>query len=206
MFEALAQAFVALIVTVDPVGNVPLFLSLTAGADAAHRRKMAIRGPLVATVILAVFALVGHGALHLFGITLPAFRIAGGLLLFALAFEMLFAKRADRREKTADDVASHVEPDDVAVFPLAVPLLAGPGGIASVILLSADGPGPGRWAVLAVIPVVMAVSAGLFMLSGRIERLVSLTVIEAVTRVLGILLAALAIQYVVDGLLAVWPG
>lgn len=203
MFAIMAQAFIALFVTVDPVGNMPLFLSLTAEADAAHRRRMALQGPAVATVVLVVFALAGEPLLRLFGITLPAFRIAGGLLLFALAFEMLFAKRGPRRAQDTEAARSHAEPEDVAVFPLAIPLLAGPGGIASVILLTSEGGGQAQVAVLLMIPVVMGISALCFLAAGRLERLLGMNVTEALTRVLGVVLAALAVQSVVDGVKAI---
>lgn len=196
----LITAFVTIFVIIDPIGLAPLFLALTRGKTAAQRRSIAIRATLVAFAILLLFAAFGEALLGFVGISMPAFRVAGGILLFLTAIDMLFERRTKRRE---DRTEEEEDTDDPSVFPLAIPLIAGPGAIASVILLTGEKPGwEGMvmiWGVVAVILLIMLV---IFLASGGLERLFGKTGIDVITRVLGMLLAALAVQFVLDGLAA----
>lgn len=199
MLEDAANSFTTLFVIIDPVGNAPIFLALTVGMGAAQRRRIALRGVLVGAFILVVFGLAGDAILRGVGISMPAFKIAGGILLFATAMDMLFEKRTQRREKTADD---HF--DDPSVFPLATPLIAGPGSIATMILLMDDHAGDlqGQAMVIGALFAVLALTFAALLLSAPLERLLRRTGTMVVTRVLGMLLAALAVQFVIEGLSA----
>lgn len=193
----LITAFVTLFVIVDPIGLTPLFLALTPGMGAAARRAIAVRACVIAAVLLMLFAAFGERVLGFVGISMPAFRVAGGILLFLTALDMLFERRSKRRE----DQAGEDERNDPSVFPLAIPLIAGPGAIASMILLVGQRPGlEGLVAVIAVMLAVLAVLFALFLASGALERLLGRTGINVVTRLLGMLLAALSVQFVLDGL------
>lgn len=194
----LITAFVTMFVVIDPIGLAPLFVALTQGMSATARRKIAFRSCGVAIVLLVVFALLGEAVLEFIGISMAAFRISGGVLLFITALDMLFERRTKRREdKTGDDDHS----DDPSVFPLAIPLIAGPGAIASVILLTGQRPGAeGLAMVLAVTAAVVILVMLLFLASGLIEKALGKTGITVVTRILGMLLAALSVQFILDGL------
>ncbi len=190
-------AFVTLFVIIDPVGLAPLFVALTQGMSISQRRKVAIRACLVAVGILTLFGVAGEAVLNFLGISMPAFRIAGGVLLFLTALDMLFERRTQRRQGQAD--SEH--PDDPSVFPLAIPLIAGPGAIASMILLTGqDGGALHILLVHGVMVVVIAVVLTLFLLAAPLERLLGPTGITVVTRLLGMLLAALSVQFVIDGM------
>jgi multiple antibiotic resistance protein len=198
----LVTAFVTLFVVVDPIGLVPLFIALTAGTAARQRRAIALRACLVAALLLAAFGLFGEEILRFVGITMPAFQIAGGLLLFLTALDMLFERRTRRREGTAgtaDDPAA-----DPSVFPLAMPLIAGPGAMAAMILLT--GQAQGDWLGIAAVHLVMlavvALVFAMFLVAGLIERALGKLGSVVVTRLLGLLLAALSVQFVLDGLRA----
>ena len=195
------SAFITLFVVIDPPGCAPIYAGLTKGATSAQRRNMAIRACVIAAVILLVFALFGEqllGALH---IELDSFRIAGGLMLFWIAFEMVFEKRTQRREDRAQKVAATPEVEDVAVFPMAIPMLAGPGAIAAIMLLMNEAQGlEGTLTVLGALGAVLVITMLALMAAGPLMRLFGDKVEAAVTRVLGVLLAALAAQYVIDGL------
>lgn len=194
----LITAFVALFVVIDPIGLAPLFVALTAGMAPQKRRAIAIRACLVAIGILLVFLIFGENILTFIGISMPAFRIAGGILLFLTALDMLFERRQKRREDTAEEDDAD---DDPSVFPLAIPLIAGPGAIATVILLVGQTEGPsGYFAVLGVLLAVLALVFALFLSASTLERLLGKTGITVVTRLLGMLLAALSVQFVLDGL------
>tara|TARA_R110002072_G_scaffold107674_2_gene234015 strand:+ start:209 stop:838 length:630 start_codon:yes stop_codon:yes gene_type:complete len=197
---ALITAFTTLFVIIDPPGLAPLFLALTQGMKGPQRRAIAIRASLVAIGILLGFGLFGEALLGFIGISMPAFRVAGGVLLFLTALDMLFERRQKRREDTAEE--EEAEPDhDPSVFPLAVPLIAGPGAIASMILLVGQTEGAlGFAALVAVLLAVMAINFAFFMASGLIERALGKTGINVITRLLGMLLAALAVQFILDGL------
>lgn len=192
----LITTFATLFVVIDPPGLVPLFIALTQGMDSAHRRRLALRACVIAFAILLVFGIAGDAILSFVGISMPAFRIAGGILLFLTALDMLFERRTQRRE------GQKVEHDhDPSVFPLATPLIAGPGAIASVILLvgqSGDGWG-GTAAVLALVALMLVVTFLFLLASPPLERLLGRTGTVVITRLLGMLLAALSVQFVIDG-------
>ncbi|GAA6186983.1 MarC family protein [Litorivita sp. NS0012-18] len=199
-------AFVTLFVIIDPIGLTPLFAALTQGMGARERRAIALRASLVAAGVLALFSLFGEAVLGFVGISMPAFRIAGGVLLFLTALEMLFEKRSKRRSDQAQEgeesgALSHDDESDPSVFPLGIPLIAGPGSIATVILLS--GQQAGFWGLVQVLGAAFAVLGAvfaMFLTAGLLERAIGKTGINVVTRLLGMLLAALAAQFVLEGL------
>nr|WP_306266729.1 MarC family protein [Pararhizobium sp. IMCC3301] len=201
--DTLINASVTLLVTIDPIGLAPLFLALTAGMDRAARRQIAFRGIVIATGLLVLFTLAGMTILDLFGITMPAFRIAGGLLLFWLAFEMVYEKRQERKQETTVRAVSHDEMKHIAVFPLAIPLIAGPGAISATVLLSTEMSAPlERAALIGVILGLMVLCMIVFMLAERVDRFLGDTGRMVLTRLLGVILAALSVQFVADGILA----
>jgi multiple antibiotic resistance protein len=205
--DYLVSALVTLSVVVDPVGLTPTFLAVTQGLPAAARRQIALRACLIAGVILAGTALIGDWLLDKLAITLPAFRIAGGLLLFAVASEMAFGARIERQSKEAEEaVEEHVR--HVAAFPLAIPLMAGPGAITATLLLSGQAHGQPLLlaGLLGVVVIVVAVCSGVFLAAERIERLLGVTGSVVLSRLLGVLLAALAVQFVIDGVRAAIKG
>lgn len=196
----LISAFVTLFVVIDPIGLTPLFVAMTSGMPAGQRRAVALRACVVGVAILALFGALGEAVLGFVGISMPAFRIAGGLLLFLTALDMLFERRTKRREDTAEEEDDRPDP---SVFPLAIPLIAGPGAIASMILLTGERPGiEGYFLVTGVMLAVVAIVMVLFLAAGLLERALGRTGIVVVTRLLGMLLAALAVQFVLDGLRA----
>jgi multiple antibiotic resistance protein len=202
MIDVALHAFTTLFVVIDPLGLVPVLLALTPGVAPAERRRMALTGTLIATAILLAFALVGDVVLGLLGIGLPAFRIAGGVMLLLIALEMVFERRAERRSRSAKEVKDVGGPDDISVFPLAIPLLSGPGAITSVMLLMAryEADLTAQATVVAMLLLVMALCALIFLFIEPIERMLGATLTHIVSRLLGILLAALAVQYVLDGI------
>ena len=205
--DYLVSALVTLVVVVDPVGLVPTFLAVTHGLPQLARRRIAVRASIIAAAILAGTALLGDWLLHQLGITLPAFRIAGGLLLFAVASEMVFGVRTERQSKQAEDaLEEHLR--NVAAFPLAIPLMAGPGAITATLLLAGQASGkPISLAILIVVVVVVcALCLGVFLLANRVDRLLGITGNVVSSRLLGVLLAALAVQYVIDGVRVLLPA
>lgn len=201
--DAIINALTTLLVTIDPPGLAPIFLSLTAGMQRSERRQVAIRGTLIAFAILATFALFGNGILGLLGISIGAFRIAGGLLLFWIAFEMIFEKRNARKEKTGEKATMRDHIENIAVFPLALPLIAGPGAISATILLSGSFASTlDRLMLLAVIAFCLALLYAALAIADRIDRFLGETGRAILTRLLGVILAALAVQFVVDGIRA----
>lgn len=203
MVELFVSAFITLFVVIDPPGCAPIYAGLTKGASAAQARSMAIRACVISLAILLVFALFGQellGALH---IELDAFRIAGGLMLFWIAFEMVFEKRTQRREERAEKIAATPEIEDVAVFPMAMPMLAGPGAIAAIMLLmNAAQTTEETLVVLGALVAVLLITMAALIAAGPLMRLFGAPVEAVITRLLGVLLAALAAQYVIDGLRA----
>ncbi len=192
---ALITAFVTLFVVIDPIGLTPMFMALTHDLTAPERRAIALRSSATAFFILALFAFFGEAVLDFVGISMPAFRIAGGVLLFLTALDMLFERRTKRREDQVEDAP------DPSVFPLAIPLIAGPGSIATVILLAGQQDGvQGTALVLAVALAVLIVVLLLFLASGMMARALGRTGINVATRLLGMLLAALAVQFILEGL------
>ncbi len=198
-------SFVTLFVIIDPIGLVPMFVALTGGLAVRERRAIAARACLTGFGILLVFGLAGEALLALIGIGMPAFRIAGGLLLFLTALDMLFEKRRPRREKSVEARATPA--DDPAIFPLATPLIAGPGAMATMILLVEQQPAvAGQAVVFSVMAAVVLSAYLLFQLAGLLERALGPLGINVVTRLLGMLLAALSVQFVLDGLRDVSAG
>ena len=201
MFELFLSAFIPLFVVIDPPGCAPIYAGLTKGASARQARVMAIRATFIAGIILVGFALFGEqllGALH---IELDSFRIAGGFMLFMIALDMVFEKRTQRREERAEKVAATPEVEDVSVFPMAMPMLAGPGAIAAVMLLQNEAKGPeGSLVVLGALGAVLVLTMLALIAAGPLMRLFGDRVEAVITRLLGVLLAALAAQYVIDGL------
>jgi multiple antibiotic resistance protein len=206
-FEYLLSAFVTLVVVVDPVGLAPIFLALTHRLPRQARLQVGLRGCLIAFAILVGTALIGDWVLTKLAISLPAFRIAGGLLLFSIAFEMLFGLRKERESKDAEQaVEEHMR--NIAAFPLAIPLMAGPGAITATVLLAGRAQSSPTMlvALIAVLAVVIAVCWLVFVFAARIERLLGITGNVVLSRLLGLILAALAVQFVIDGIRDVWSG
>jgi multiple antibiotic resistance protein len=208
MFDYVLNAFVTLFVTIDPAGLAPIFVVLTTGMPGSARRQTAIRACIVSACVLIAFALIGEPLIGVLGISLPAFRIAGGLLLFSIAFEMVFGLREERKAAAAE--ASTVEREDlrhVAIFPLAIPLISGPGAISAAILLSSRAPSALAVVLLLVVIVLLiALCLAVFLAAGTIERWLGETGRIVVSRLLGLLLAALSVQFVADGVLAIVKG
>jgi multiple antibiotic resistance protein len=205
--EFLISALVTMVVVVDPLGLVPTFVAITHGLPDRARRAVALRACLIAAAILAGSALIGDWLLRTLSIGLPAFRIAGGLLLFSIASEMVFGLRIERQSKQAEEaIEEHVR--NIAAFPLAIPLMAGPGAItASVLLASRAGGDPSRLAMLlGVVAVVLLLCFVAFTLALRIATLLGTTANVVLSRLLGVLLAALAVQFVIDGVRAALAG
>jgi multiple antibiotic resistance protein len=202
--EFLTSALVTLLVTLDPPGLAPIFLSLTRGMSASERKQVAIRACIIAFCIMAFFGVAGDIVLKALGVSLPAFRIAGGLLLFWISFEMVFERRNERKQQTADTAITQDHIRNVAAFPLAIPLMAGPGALTAMMLLA------GRAGGDAVQLISLAVICGLvilaclvvFLLAVPIARLLGVTGNVVLTRLLGVILAALAVQFVIDGIKA----
>jgi multiple antibiotic resistance protein len=202
--DFLISAFVTLVIVLDPIGLAPTFVAITHGMPRSARRQVAIRASLIAAGVLAGTALVGDKLLATVGISLPAFRIAGGLLLFSIASEMVFGVRIQRQSATAEQ-AMEERVRNVAAFPLAIPLMAGPGATTAVVLLS--GRAAGQPALLggliAVAVLVVALCLVVFLAASRIEKILGITGNVVLSRLLGVLLAALAVQFVVDGVRSV---
>lgn len=198
-FQYFVPAFVTLFVVMDPIGLTPLFLTLTQGMNKHQRRVIALRAAAVAGILLTLFAFFGDNLLGALGISMAAFRISGGILLLLTALDMLFERRTKRRKDTSEKTID--AEDDPSVFPLAMPLMAGPGAIATMILLSGQGEGySGTMLALVVMAMVLLITLVLFFAANLLERVLRETGITVLTRVLGILLAALAVQFVLDGL------
>lgn len=203
MLELFISAFTTLFLVIDPPGCAPIYAGLTANASPRQGTVMAFRATVIATAILVVFALFGEqllGALH---IALDSFRIAGGVMLFLIALDMVFEKRTQRREERAEKIRAHPEVEDVSVFPMAMPMIAGPGSIASVMLLMARAQGTEQTLViLAALAAVMVLTFAALVGARPLIRLLGSQVEAVITRLLGVLLAALAVQFVIDGLRA----
>ncbi len=208
MLDFAITAFVAFLVILDPPGTAAVFAAMTRNVADTHRRVMAWRATVMAGVMLLAFALGGEWLLGQLGITLPAFRVAGGILLFLLAADMVFARQSGLRSTTPMENEEASTREDITVFPLAFPLIAGPGAMTSVVLMmGAAGTDPLRKiAVLMVLMGVMAIVLIMLLSAGHILRLLGMTGAHVVSRVLGIILAALALQFVIDGLTQAMPG
>ena len=203
MIALFVSSLVTFFVVIDPPGCAPIFAGLTAGARAAERRAMAVRAVTIASLILLVFAAFGEALLKGLGIDLGSFRIAGGIMLFLIALEMVFERRTQRREDRAAKVQEDHETDDVSVFPMAMPMIAGPGSIATVMLLSARHPGlEQHLVVLGAMATILLLTLASLLAAGPIMRLLGRKIEAVITRILGVLLAALAVQFVIDGVRA----
>ncbi|USU03589.1 MarC family protein [Sphingomonadaceae bacterium OTU29THOMA1] len=201
MIELFVTTLITFFVIIDPLGCAPIYAGLSSGASPTQRRAMAFRAVGVASAILLVFALVGEDLLHGLGISLASFRIAGGIMLFLIALEMVFEKRTQRREDRAAVVAADPEVEDVSIFPMAMPMIAGPGSIASVMLLMARTNGIEATAVvLAALGAILLLTLAALLAAGPLMRLLGARIEAVITRLLGVLLAALAVQFVMDGL------
>ena len=203
MSELFISAFVTFFVVIDPPGCAPIFASLTGAAPAALRRTMAIRATLVASFILLMFGLFGEAFLGALGISLDAFRIAGGIMLFLIALDMVFEKRTERRESRAEEVKAQPDHEDVSIFPMAIPMIAGPGSIASVMLMSSRSTGLEQsMAVFGALALVLVINLAALLAAGPLMKILGYRVEAMITRILGVVLAALAAQFVVDGIKA----
>ena len=207
LFDYAVSAFLTLFVVVDPIGLTPTFLAVTEGLPSTARRNVAVRASIIAGAVLAGSALIGDWLLETLQISLAAFRIAGGLLLFSIASEMVFGVRIRRESEAAEQaVEEHVR--NIAAFPLAIPLMAGPGAITATVLLA--GHARGNSLLSAMLIAVVALVAGgcvvAFFFADRISGLLGMTGNIVLSRLLGVLLAALAVQYVIDGVRALLTG
>ena len=207
MIELFGSALVTFLVIIDPPGCAPIFASLTRGTSAAHRRAMAVRSSFIAWVILMFFALLGKPMLHALGISLGSFRIAGGVMLFMIALDMVFERRTKRREERAQSIDGTPEAEDISVFPMAMPMISGPGSIASAMLWVSRADDAGEVAtVLAAITVVILLTLVTLLAAGPIMRVLGDRIEAMITRILGVILAALAAQFIVDGLKQSFPS
>jgi len=201
MLELFLSSFITLFVVIDPPGCAPIYAGLSHGATPHQRRSMAVRATVIATLILLGFALVGEDLLRSLHIELDSFRIAGGLMLFLIALDMVFEKRTQRREERAEKVMATPEVEDVSVFPMAMPMMAGPGAIASIMLLAGGAHGfEGTLTVLTALAAVMMLTLLSLLAAGPLMKALGAKVEAVITRLLGVLLGALAAQYVIDGL------
>jgi multiple antibiotic resistance protein len=205
MTEALISVFVTLFVVIDPIGVAPLFMSLTPTETAAERRKLALKGVGIGAAILFVFGLFGEALLQALGIGMPAFRIAGGILLVLLSIDMLMARDSGLRNTTDDEATEGTKRADISVFPLAIPLVAGPGAMTSIVLLmgEAEGDQAMQGAILGTMTVVLVLSLLCLLAASTLMKLLGVTGVNVITRVFGIITAALGVQFVIDGVLVV---
>ncbi|MEG3172319.1 MarC family protein [Sphingomonas sp. ZB1N12] len=201
MIELYISSLITFFVVIDPPGCAPIYAGLSASASSLQKRAMAIRAVGVSALILFVFALFGEALLKGLGISLASFRIAGGIMLFLIALEMVFEKRTERREDRAAKVANDPEVEDVSIFPMAMPMIAGPGSIASVMLLMSRNSGIERsLVVLGAMVTILLLTLVALLAAGPIMRILGAKIEAVITRLLGVLLAALAVQFVLDGL------
>ncbi|MHB8454915.1 MAG: MarC family protein [Acidiferrobacterales bacterium] len=203
MTEMLLNTFVVLFVVIDPIGLAPMFAALTHGGSEGYQRRMAVKGTLLAASVLIVFVFVGSPLLRALGVGLAAFQIAGGVLLFLLAIDMVFARHSGLRSTTVREQEEAEQRNDISVFPLAIPLIAGPGAITTVLLMA----GGVRHSLaedvarLAVLLLVLLITLGSLLLAARIMKLMGETGANMFTRTSGVILAALAVQFMLDGIM-----
>ncbi len=206
MIELFGSALVTFLVIIDPPGCAPIFAGLTRGTSAAHRRAMAVRSSLIAWAILMFFALLGKPMLQALGISLASFRIAGGVMLFMIALDMVFERRTQRREERAQSIEGTPQAEDISVFPMAIPMISGTAAIASAMLwVSRTDDSVEIATVLAAITVVILITLVTLLAAGPLMRLLGDRIEAMITRILGVILAALAAQFVVDGLKESFP-
>jgi multiple antibiotic resistance protein len=206
LFDLAINSFVTFFVIIDPIGLIGIFNGLAVPLNTHDRRRLAIRGTLVGSFVLLLFALAGERLLAALGISLPAFRAAGGTLLLLLAIEMIFQRRIQRRSEEAQDVSDEHQVEDLAIFPLGIPLIAGPGAITSALLLTSRYKGAyvEQGIVLGSMLIVLAITMATFLTSERLGKLIGTTLAGVATRLLGILLAAVAVEYIVVGVRQIW--
>ena len=202
--ESLFNTFIILFVVIDPIALAPIFVGLTQGGSVAYKRKMASKATVIATMILLIFVVIGEAILRVLGIGLPAFRAAGGVLLFLLAIDMVFARQSGLRSTTHAERVEAEHKEDISVFPLAIPLIAGPGALTTVLLMAsqAQGQPAALGAIVAMLLAVLIVTFLTLMAASRIMRVIGETGANVVGRLLGVLLAALAVQLIFDGVVA----
>jgi multiple antibiotic resistance protein len=207
MIELFGEALITFLVIIDPPGCAPIFVGLTRGTSPVHRRAMAIRSCLIAWAILMFFALLGKPMLQALAISLASFRIAGGIMLFIIALDMVFERRTARRESRAHSIEGTPEAEDISVFPMAMPMIAGPGSIASAMLWVSRAETPVHVGiVLAAITIVMFLTMATLLAAGPLMRIIGDRVEAVITRILGVILAALAAQFIIDGLKQSFPS
>lgn len=205
LFSLFTATFVTFFVLIDAPGVAPIFATLTADGTPAYRRSMAYKSVLVATIIMVLFAFGGAWLLDAMHISIDAFRVAGGVLLFLIALDMVFEKRTERREHRAEEVLEEnrqhpEEPDDISVFPMGIPMLAGPGSIATAMFYMSEAPTiVHQGVVLAAIGLNLLIVLVVFLLAGPIVKLIGASVAGAMTRILGVILTALSAQLIIDG-------
>lgn len=196
------SAFTTLFVIIDPPGCAPIFATLTHGTSRKHQREMAFKSVAVASIILIGFAYAGKFLFEKLGISLDALRIAGGIMLFIIGLNMVFEKRTESREERADELLEEIDdPEDIAVFPMGIPMIAGPGTMASLLILKAQATSAlGELAIIAALVAVLLITLVSFLIAGPLMKLMGKTFTNVLTRVLGVLLATLAAQFILDGI------
>ncbi len=201
--EAGIVAFASLFALIDPIGNAVMFSSLTVHDSVTHRRKMAFKGVFIATILLLVFMFLGEALLTRLGISLAALRTAGGILLLILAIDMVFAINSGGTSTTVEEEKEARHSEDISVFPLATPLIAGAGSISAVILLHANAQGDtmAEVAITSALLLVMLITLVLLLIASQVQRFVGKTGLNVLNRILGVILSALAVQFIFDGLL-----
>ncbi len=207
MTETLIAAFITFFVVIDPIGNAPIFAGLTPDATAAERRRLAIRGVFIGTLLLLIFGVIGQFLFEALGISLSAFRIAGGILLLLLSIDMVMARQSGLRSTTPGEDEESGHRQDISVFPLAIPLIAGPGSLTSVVLMvsRANGDYAMQAAIMGVMLAVLLTLLVSLLLSVQIMKLLGMTGINVISRVAGVILAALALQFIIDGATTLYP-
>ncbi len=202
LIEQLIPVFITLLVVIDPIGMAPIFAALTRGGDAGYRRRMAIKGILLSTAILLFFVFTGNTLLRFMGISLNAFKIAGGVLLFLLAIDMVFARQSGLRSTTVKEQEEAQFKEDISVFPLAFPLIAGPGALTTILLtISANRDDPLLFAgMLGVLLAVLLLTLLSLLAANKLTALLGETGANVIDRLLGLILAALAVQFIVEGI------
>lgn len=204
VLSKIINMFIVLAVVIDPIGVTPVFGALTRGGGEGYRRRMAVRGTVLAALILLIFALIGDWLLATLGVGLPAFKIAGGVLLFLIAIDMVFARHSGGRSTTGAEEQEAREKEDISVFPLAFPLIAGPGALTTILLMVGEAHGRALdfIAMVVVLLVVLAITLLCLLSAGRLMKILGETGANVVDRLFGVILAALAVQFVMDGIRA----
>lgn len=200
--ELFLSAFAVLFVIIDPPGCAPIFATLTQGTSRKHQKVMAVKSVFIASIILFGFAYVGEFVFDKLGISLDALRIAGGIMLFIIGLNMVFEKRTEKREGRAEEVLEEAEdPEDISVFPMGIPMIAGPGTMASLLIMMGKTETlGGQISILAALALTLFITLITFLIAGPLMKLMGKSVTDVLTRVLGVLLTTLAAQFVLDGL------